>query len=389
MVRPVHEVGLAMALPGRLGGALANGIKHVQIAISGLKLSDRTFAKFGGAPATKHFHATLKKYSGLTIAPGDELPAGQPSSISADRPVDDHNMAWHRQPRPSEKQNHSSSFQRQRPIASARAVHVPAESGVPHASVRPHAILAAAAAGRRGSEPHSERAKLVSDTAGGGEARADARHNAEARGTARAFSGRKVNSAAIAANAAVEPGAPVGKAARLKLTVAQRPPGLPEAAGQNNAEAARLAPSLLTSMPGSQISETSRKPRSAQSGRSDGAAAPYAPVRRAAPRSDGISSTAAPNEVSRDWPANPRGRGADHPCRAGTAEGAAIAPKDNDAAAPAGGGGPTQGDVFLDGTLVGRWMARKMAQEAGRPPSGSPAFDPTRSPFPPGRMIGG
>jgi len=50
---------------------------------------------------------------------------------------------------------------------------------------------------------------------------------------------------------------------------------------------------------------------------------------------------------------------------------------------------PTQGDVYLDGSLVGRWMARTLAEQAGRPPTGGPAFDPTRSPFPPGRMIGG
>ena len=65
-----------------------------------------------------------------------------------------------------------------------------------------------------------------------------------------------------------------------------------------------------------------------------------------------------------------------------------VAANGNETVGP-NGGGPTQGDVFLDGTLVGRWMARKLAREVGRPPSGSPAFDPTRSPFPPGRMIGG
>ena len=46
------------------------------------------------------------------------------------------------------------------------------------------------------------------------------------------------------------------------------------------------------------------------------------------------------------------------------------------------------GDVYLDGQLVGRWMEKHLARQAGRPPTGSPAFDPTRSPYPLGRMIG-
>ncbi len=51
--------------------------------------------------------------------------------------------------------------------------------------------------------------------------------------------------------------------------------------------------------------------------------------------------------------------------------------------------GPTQGDVYLDGSLMGRWMARTLAAAAGRPSSGGTAFDPTRSAFPSGAMIGG
>ena len=54
-----------------------------------------------------------------------------------------------------------------------------------------------------------------------------------------------------------------------------------------------------------------------------------------------------------------------------------------------GSGGPTQGDVYLDGALVGRWMARTLAAEAGRPASGGTAFDPRRNAFPAGAMIGG
>ncbi len=57
-------------------------------------------------------------------------------------------------------------------------------------------------------------------------------------------------------------------------------------------------------------------------------------------------------------------------------------------AGPAAGGGPTEGDVYLDGTLVGRWMARSLARAAGRPASGGAAFDPTRNRLPFGAMIG-
>ncbi len=50
--------------------------------------------------------------------------------------------------------------------------------------------------------------------------------------------------------------------------------------------------------------------------------------------------------------------------------------------------GPTEGDVFLDGTLVGRWMARTLTQAAARQPSSGSAFDPTRNRLPAGTMIG-
>jgi hypothetical protein len=64
----------------------------------------------------------------------------------------------------------------------------------------------------------------------------------------------------------------------------------------------------------------------------------------------------------------------------------------DDAAAGATTGdrpGPAQGDVYLDGTLMGRWMSRTLAAEAGRPANGSAGFDPRRNVFPTGAMIGG
>ncbi len=38
--------------------------------------------------------------------------------------------------------------------------------------------------------------------------------------------------------------------------------------------------------------------------------------------------------------------------------------------------GPTGGDVFLDGTRVGHWLADHLAREASRPPAGATPFDP-------------
>lgn len=53
-----------------------------------------------------------------------------------------------------------------------------------------------------------------------------------------------------------------------------------------------------------------------------------------------------------------------------------------------GGAGPSGGDVFLDGTLVGRWLARHLAREAGLPSSGPTGFDARRSPERPGATLG-
>jgi hypothetical protein len=51
--------------------------------------------------------------------------------------------------------------------------------------------------------------------------------------------------------------------------------------------------------------------------------------------------------------------------------------------------GPTGGDVFLDGTRVGTWLADHMAREAGRPQMGSTGFDPRLTPAWPGTLQGG
>jgi hypothetical protein len=52
------------------------------------------------------------------------------------------------------------------------------------------------------------------------------------------------------------------------------------------------------------------------------------------------------------------------------------------------GGGPTQGDVFLDGSRVGRWMSDQLAREADHPASGVTGFDPRLGAVWPGAMHG-
>jgi hypothetical protein len=47
---------------------------------------------------------------------------------------------------------------------------------------------------------------------------------------------------------------------------------------------------------------------------------------------------------------------------------------------PQASGGPSQGDVYLDGMRVGRWMSDTLAREATRPPAGSTFFDPRLTP---------
>jgi hypothetical protein len=53
------------------------------------------------------------------------------------------------------------------------------------------------------------------------------------------------------------------------------------------------------------------------------------------------------------------------------------------------GGRPDQGDVFLDGTRVGRWMSRELARQAGGPQASGTSFDPRISPAWPGALQGG
>ena len=49
---------------------------------------------------------------------------------------------------------------------------------------------------------------------------------------------------------------------------------------------------------------------------------------------------------------------------------------------------PAQGDVFLDGARIGRWMSDRLARDVDRPQSGVTGFDPRLSPAWPGSLHG-
>jgi hypothetical protein len=66
---------------------------------------------------------------------------------------------------------------------------------------------------------------------------------------------------------------------------------------------------------------------------------------------------------------------------------AALAPPAAPVAATASSG-PAQGDVYLDGARVGRWMSDRLAREVDRPQTGVTGFDPRLGPAWPGSLHG-
>lgn len=61
-----------------------------------------------------------------------------------------------------------------------------------------------------------------------------------------------------------------------------------------------------------------------------------------------------------------------------------VAPQNQPAAQ-----GPISGDVYLDGSRLGQWMANHLARETARPPTGSTGFDPRMGIVWPGTQQGG
>jgi hypothetical protein len=72
--------------------------------------------------------------------------------------------------------------------------------------------------------------------------------------------------------------------------------------------------------------------------------------------------------------------------RAGSTPSAGVSPAAPVAAAASSG--PVQGDVYLDGARVGRWMSDRLAREADRPQAGVTGFDPRLGPAWPGSLHG-
>jgi hypothetical protein len=97
---------------------------------------------------------------------------------------------------------------------------------------------------------------------------------------------------------------------------------------------------------------------------------------QSAPVATGMIDVPQPRSAAQDSPA--RGSAAVPEAAEGSGSGSAGGP-----------GGPTEGDVFLDGTLVGRWMSRHLSREAGRASVGPTGFDQRRNALLPGATVGG
>jgi hypothetical protein len=96
------------------------------------------------------------------------------------------------------------------------------------------------------------------------------------------------------------------------------------------------------------------------------------------------------NETPADISAPESASPATMPLRRPAAGGGAPSAKERDTEqAGAREAGPQEGDVFLDGMLVGRWMSRFLNREVSRASAGPTGFDPRRGRLLPGVTVGG
>jgi hypothetical protein len=386
----VHEVGLALALPGGLGRVLTRANRHVNIALIGLRRIDRGLAKLGGSGGDMRPMAGLKRHR-AALAGNAGVPASlAPEATRQGSRTADRDATPGQQRRPADPNR--TPTREAKPTTANRGIVLTLADGIPRPATGGRQFIpvpngnGAAVGGTR-----SARAELVARPAATGVSAPGARRTAEGPLATHSIATREATSPAVKKEAVKFTAVPTRQVAPWKMTMSRRQPGIAVAGSPNATTPERSnPPSGQPTSPAAMreflVDQDIGPPRPASL---PAAFSGFAPARRAAPPSAAKASSAT---MAVGAPAIRLGslpsRGEIENPATGTPQGATATQGGNEAVAPAGGG-PTQGDVFLDGTLVGRWMARKLAHEAGRPPSGSPAFDPTRSPFPPGRMIGG
>jgi hypothetical protein len=184
-----------------------------------------------------------------------------------------------------------------------------------------------------------------------------------------------------------EPTAPdtVGAAGKVEISVPIAPPVSPTPpAGQSAMPAAAAPPAMIAPV---RMADLPQGLPAADLGQA-GAPAPFP-----WPAPEPGVAAGAPYFAPPAWPPAPS------PYPPTDAAGSAAAPDDLPApqqsapAAPrteaAAQQGPGEGDVYLDGMLVGRWMSRFLNREAGRASAGPTSFDGRRTALMPGPTVGG
>jgi hypothetical protein len=378
-----------MALPGRLASVIASANRHVQLARFGLARSGRVITKLDSYAGNMHLLAALK-HRETTIARTASVLTEHSLGLAPGGPPSDHAMSLREQRRPAATQSRASTVRSEHPTTGARAVLTLADGVLTASSARPQ-IVSVNGSDRRsvvGRQP--AQLGVVRTPAASGLMADPRRSTGLPPVTAYAPDGKATSIAVQRAVAAADP-APTVEAARLTMTNGLRRSGEVRSGAQSTARPAQpvVGSAPFVSVPLAQNFRSNQAFRPAAPAAPSIATPAFAPVGRVAAQSVGGPSPAAMRiPPPKTGLGTSEGRREIELSATMAAPDSAAAANGNETVAPTSGG-PTQGDVFLDGTLVGRWMARKLAHEVGRPPSGSPAFDPTRSPFPPGRMIGG
>ncbi len=347
--------GLAFHRVGRQGDdqAARRGGPALQVQVAGVRRA---------APAREAVTATMR---GAALPAGEAGPTSLPSAAGA-------SAAWRAFPAPGgndiDRRGASTvpAVGRQRPPAASGAATPSAGGAMNRLKLTWHDGMPAKADGQT---PNAMPARPGAGAAAPG-AKARERGGAAAEtGRGDTASGWHNGSTAMGAAAAAPIAGGVGDGAMRALRAAMAQAGMAQAAIAQTARG--------QAAPGLRAAKADARPSPAR----QALAKAVAPARLT-----GSSATSGP-AASGSPPPELSGRYG--VSRASQAAG----PQRDRADTPDGGAGdrqgPAQGDVYLDGTLVGRWMARALTAQAGRPANGSAGFDPRRNVFPTGAMIGG